>query len=177
MKTWGNFLVRRVVVVTVLVSTHSLTCSWKRRPLGGVLSAMLTETVCVWALLGRRGSRPWDGEGVIVWCRENPRRLDLGLPTIAVLCRWRLFCWNPVDGDVPAGERSGSGWAGGRGIESLPGASASLSGEGGFCRTRGWCACARRGLLLLHFRVRGRRWQTKNKSGENNTTKQTNCEA
>ncbi len=85
MKTWGNFLVRRVVGVTVLVSTHSLTCSWKRRPLGGVLSAMLTETVCVWALLGRRGSRPCDGEGVIVWCRENPRRLDLGLPTIAVL--------------------------------------------------------------------------------------------
>lgn len=30
-KTCGNFLVRRVVVVTVFVSTHSLTSSWKRR--------------------------------------------------------------------------------------------------------------------------------------------------
>lgn len=77
-KTWGNFLVKRVVVVTVLVSTHSLTWSWNRRlPLGGVLSAMLTETVCVWPLLGRRGSRPCceDGEGVMASWLETPWRV------------------------------------------------------------------------------------------------------
>lgn len=56
-KTCGNLRVRRVVVVTVLVSTHSLTRSWKRR----------FESTA-WALLGRRGSpgRPTgEGEGVI----------------------------------------------------------------------------------------------------------------
>jgi hypothetical protein len=57
-KTCGNLRVSRVVVVTVFVSTHSLTSSWKRRLLLGLLLGsepeMLTETVC--ALLGRRGS-------------------------------------------------------------------------------------------------------------------------
>lgn len=34
---------------------------------------------------------------------------DAAVLCCAVLCRWRLCCWNPVDGDVPAGERSGAG--------------------------------------------------------------------
>lgn len=63
--TWGNFRVRRVVVVTVFVSTHSLTSSWKRRERFWEPSEMFTETVCVG--LGCRGSRAWlDGEGVMV---------------------------------------------------------------------------------------------------------------
>lgn len=72
-KTWGNFRVRRVVVVTVFVSTHSLTSSWKRRLallwLPG-LSALEMLTDTVWALLGRRGSEACLTSGlVIALCR------------------------------------------------------------------------------------------------------------
>lgn len=45
-KTWGNFLVRRVVVVTVLVSTHSLTSKCKRPGCSELDSEILTETSC-----------------------------------------------------------------------------------------------------------------------------------
>lgn len=44
-KTWGNFRVKRVVVVTVLVSTHSLISSWKRLGLSRPFSEMLTDMV------------------------------------------------------------------------------------------------------------------------------------
>lgn len=72
-KTWGDLRVRRVVVVTVLVSTHSLTSRWNRLGLSGLGSEMLTDTTWEEFLACRASPAglPGEGVGVMVRGEEN----------------------------------------------------------------------------------------------------------